>query len=290
MDGIIIKGIAGFYYVKVNEEVFECKARGKFRNTGESPVVGDKVRISVMDNMKGTIEDIYERKNILKRPIVSNISKAFVVFAVKHPDINVDLLNKFLIQCEMNDIDVVICFNKVDLDNDYANNIAIEMVKSAGYDTLILNAKEGIGIEEIKKRLKDNISVFCGPSGVGKSTILNIIAGYEAMETGKISDRLRRGKHTTRHSELLSVESGLIVDTPGFSNLDLTFDEKQEIQQYFPEFSSFIEECRFKGCMHFKEPSCAVKEAVEQGKINENRYNFYLRLLEEYEKGGNKRW
>ncbi|GAA0176947.1 ribosome small subunit-dependent GTPase A [Clostridium sediminicola] len=290
MEGIIIKGIAGFYYVKVDDKIIECKARGKFRNNGESPVVGDRVEISIMKNDKGSVEKILKRKNILKRPLVSNITQAFVVFAVKHPDINLDLLNRFLIQCEMNEIHVIVCFNKVDLDNMYLNNVAIKMVKDAGYKTILLHAKEGVGIDEIKENLNGNISVFCGPSGVGKSTILNKIVGSEVMETGKISDRLRRGKHTTRHSELVPIEGGLLVDTPGFSTLDIQFQDKGEIQEYFPEFWDYRSGCKFSRCMHYKEPKCSIKNALEEGKINELRYNFYVKLLEEYEKGGNKRW
>lgn len=290
MEGIIIKGIGGFYYVKVEDKIFECKARGKFRNNGETPVVGDRVEITTMQDDKGVMEKIFKRKNILKRPLVSNITQAFVVFAVKHPDINLDLLNKFLIQCEMNDIHVVVCFNKLDLDHMNSNNLAIKMVEDAGYETILLQAKEGVGIESIKDKLNDNISVFCGPSGVGKSTILNKIVGTEIMETGEISARLRRGKHTTRHSELVPIEGGLLVDTPGFSTLDIEFQEKSDIQEYFPEFWSFRGGCKYTGCMHNKEPKCSVKEAVDEGQINRLRYNFYIKLLEEHNKGGNKRW
>lgn len=289
MEGTIIKGIGGFYYVKVEEQIIECKARGKFRNKGMSPIVGDKVILTV-DNNKGAIEKIFERKNELIRPLVSNITQAFVVFALRNPDINLDLLNKFLVQCEVKNIKAIVCFNKIDLLEDYREDEAVKMIEGAGYEHVFLNAKKEVGLEIIKSKLKDNVTVFCGPSGVGKSTILNSIVGKKLMETGEISEKLKRGKHTTRHSELVEISGGFVVDTPGFSTLNLNVEEKEELKNYFPEFWEYEDQCKFTGCMHYKEPGCAVKKAVDDNIINKNRYEFYIKTLEEIIKGGKNKW
>ncbi|MCY6959476.1 ribosome small subunit-dependent GTPase A [Clostridium brassicae] len=289
MEGIIVKGIGGFYYVKINNEIFECKARGKFRKDGLSPIVGDRVKIT-LDKGKGAIEKIYERKNELVRPLVSNITQAFVVFAMKNPDINLDLLNKFLLQCEIKDIKAVVCFNKIDLIDSYEEHEAVKMIKKAGYEYIFLNAKNSIGLEEVRGKLKGNITVFCGPSGVGKSTILNNIVGKDVMQTGEISEKLKRGKHTTRHSELVEVCEGFVVDTPGFSSINLTIESKEDLKDYFPEFWDYEHQCKFNGCLHYKEPGCIVKRAVEEEKIDENRYKFYTRTLEEVINGGKNKW
>ncbi len=289
MEGTIIKGIGGFYYVKVEDQIIECKARGKFRNKGMSPIVGDKVMLTV-DNNKGAIEKIFERKNELIRPLVSNITQAFVVFALRNPDINLDLLNKFLVQCEVKNIKAIVCFNKIDLLEDYREDEAVKMIEGAGYEHVFLNAKKEVGLEIIKSKLKDNVTVFCGPSGVGKSTILNSIVGKKLMETGEISEKLKRGKHTTRHSELVEISGGFVVDTPGFSTLNLNVEEKEELKNYFPEFWEYEDQCKFTGCMHYKEPGCAVKKAVDDNIINKNRYEFYIKTLEEIIKGGKNKW
>ncbi|MEA4827748.1 MAG: ribosome small subunit-dependent GTPase A [Clostridium sp.] len=289
MEGTIIKGIGGFYYIKTEDCIIEAKARGKFRNKGLTPMVGDKVIITIKDN-QGAIEEICNRKNELIRPAVANISQSFVVFALKNPDINLDLLNKFLLQCEIKQIKSIVCFNKIDLMDDFTDHDAVKMVESAGYEYVFLNAKTGSGLEQIRNKLKDNVTVFCGPSGVGKSTILNKIVGEELMETGSISDRLKRGKHTTRHSELVEISGGFLVDTPGFSTLDLNFDSKEEIQDYFPEFRPYKDNCKFNSCIHYKEPGCKVKDALNEGKINTKRYEFYIKTIEETNRGGKSKW
>lgn len=289
MEGIIIKGIGGFYYVKVDNEIFECKARGKFRKNGMSPIVGDMVKIT-LDKGKGAIEEIKERKNELIRPLVSNITQAFVVFALKNPEINLELLNKFLLQCEIKRIKAVVCFNKTDLLENHEENEAVQMVKKSGYEYIFLNAKEGKGLEAVTNRLKNNVTVFCGPSGVGKSTILNNIVGKDVMETGEISEKLKRGKHTTRHSELVEVCEGFVVDTPGFSSITLNIDSKEDLKDYFPEFWDYEHQCKFNGCLHYKEPGCVVKEALENKEIDKNRYNFYIKTLEEIINGGKNKW
>ena len=280
MEGIIIKGIGGFYYIKTDEGIIECKARGKFRYNSLKPMVGDRVTIKV-ENGKGVIEDIHERSSELIRPTVANVTQAFVVFAIKNPDINLDLLNRFLTLCEYNDIHAVVCLNKEDLCTDEEKENLKELINDIGYVVLFINAKEGKGFDALKERLEHNITVLCGPSGAGKSTLLNSFIDREHMETGSVSEKIGRGKHTTRHSELIDVDNGYLVDTPGFTTLDVTFIDRDSLKYCFPEFNDYNNLCKFNGCNHYKEPKCAVKEAVEEGKINKLRYEFYIKTLEE---------
>lgn len=280
MKGKILKGIGGFYYISTEDKIIECKARGNFRYKGLKPMVGDNVEIKI-ENGKGRIEKIEERHSELIRPTVANVTLAFVVFAIKNPDLNFDLLNRFLVLCESNNIKAIVCLNKVDLVDEEERNLLKEKINEIGYDVLFINAKASIGIESLKERIKGNVTVLCGPSGAGKSTLINKLTNKEHMETGSVSEKLGRGKHTTRHSELIEVENGYIVDTPGFSTLDITFIEKEDLKNYFPDFEEYNNSCKFRGCMHHKEPGCSVKEAVEEGKINKFRYEFYIRTLEE---------
>lgn len=284
MKGKIIKGIGGFYYIKTQEGLIECKARGKFRHKDMKPMVGDDVEITV-EGGKGVIEDIYERSSELIRPTVANVTQAFVVFSIKNPDINFDLLNRFLVLCEHNNIEAIVCLNKVDLVSEEEKTIVKEKINAIGYEVLFINAKQGIGVESLRERLKGNVTVLCGPSGVGKSTLINTLKESYHMQTGEVSDKIGRGKHTTRHSELIDVEDGYIVDTPGFSTLEVTFIEKDDLKYSFPEFNELNNSCKFRGCLHYKEPGCAVKEAVEEGIINKFRYEFYIRTLEEIMNG-----
>ncbi|NGT56815.1 ribosome small subunit-dependent GTPase A [Clostridium perfringens] len=280
MEGIIIKGIGGFYYIKTDEGIIECKARGKFRYNSLKPMVGDRVTIKV-ENGKGVIEDIHERSSELIRPTVANVTQAFVVFAIKNPDINLDLLNRFLTLCEYNDIHAVVCLNKEDLCTEEEKENLKELINDIGYEVLFINAKGGKGFNALKERLEHNITVLCGPSGAGKSTLLNSFIDREHMETGSVSEKIGRGKHTTRHSELIDVDNGYLVDTPGFTTLDVTFIDRDSLKYCFPEFNDYNNLCKFNGCNHYKEPKCAVKEAVEEGKINKLRYEFYIKTLEE---------
>ena len=280
MEGIIIKGIGGFYYIKTDEGIIECKARGKFRYNSLKPMVGDRVTIKV-ENGKGVIEDIHERSSELIRPTVANVTQAFVVFAIKNPDINLDLLNRFLTLCEYKDIHAVVCLNKEDLCTEEEKENLKELINDIGYEVLFINAKEGKGFDALKERLEHNITVLCGPSGAGKSTLLNSFIDREHMETGSVSEKIGRGKHTTRHSELIDVDNGYLVDTPGFTTLDVTFIDRDSLKYCFPEFNDYNNLCKFNGCNHYKEPKCAVKEAVEEGKINKLRYDFYIKTLEE---------
>ena len=287
MEGKIVKGIGGFYYVKTTEGIIECKARGKFRHKDIKPMVGDDVIIEVT-NGKGVIEDILDRSSELVRPMVANVTQAFVVFAIKNPDLNYDLLNRFLIICEYNNIKSIVCLNKRDLASEEEREEVKKKINDIGYDVLFINAKKGEGIDLLKERLKENVTVLCGPSGAGKSTLINTLINRTHMETGVVSEKIGRGKHTTRHSELIEIENGYLVDSPGFSNIGIDFMGKDELKFCFPEFEEYNLNCKFRGCLHNKEPECAVKKALSEGKINEYRYNFYIRILEEAEGRKNK--
>jgi len=287
MQGVIVKGIGGLYYVDVDEKIIECKARGKFRHKGETPMIGDEVIIEE-ENGKGVITEILKRRNQLIRPAVANVTQAFVVVTSKNPDLNLSLLYKFLVLCEYNYVVPIICFNKMDIESEYSKEIG-NMLNEAGYEIMYVQGKHGVGIEQLKEKIKDNITVFCGPSGVGKSTILNKVLGRDAMKTGDISDKLKRGKHTTRHSELIRIEDGFLVDTPGFSSLELDFIDKEELQHLFPEFEEFKNGCKFNNCVHYKEPGCIIKEKVESREINKSRYEFYIKTLEEIISRGNRK-
>jgi ribosome biogenesis GTPase / thiamine phosphate phosphatase len=280
MEGTIIRGIGGFYYVKVDETIYECKARGKFRHNELTPMVGDKVDITVKDD-KGVIESIHDRVSELIRPTVANVTQAFVVFTLTNPELNLDLINRFLVLCQYNNLKIVICINKIDLIELEKYETILEMLKGTGYEVIFLKAKEGYGIDLLRDNLKNNITVFCGPSGVGKSTLLNKLMGTDVMKTGDISKRQGRGKHTTRHSELVDYEDGFIVDTPGFSSLEIDFISREELQYCFPEFEDYLNGCKFTGCLHYKEPHCLVKNSVEENLINKERYVFYIKMLEE---------
>ena len=289
MEGKIIKGIGGFYYIKISEGIIECKARGKFRHKDMKPMVGDNVTIKV-ENKKGIIEDIHERTSELIRPTVANVTLAFVVFAIKNPDLNFDLLNRFLVLCESNNIEAIVCLNKVDLVNEEERELVKKKINDIGYEVLFINAKKGEGVDKLRERMEGNITVLCGPSGAGKSTLINTLTEKDHMETGNVSDKIGRGKHTTRHSELIEINNGFIVDTPGFSTLDVTFIDKDVLRYCFPEFDEYNDSCKFRGCLHHKEPGCAVKSAVEEGEINKYRYEFYIRTLEEILDGRKYRW
>ena len=290
MNGKIIKGIGGFYYIKTEKGIIECKARGKFRHKDIKPMVGDNVQIAI-EKGKGVIEDIEDRTSKLIRPAVANVSLAFIVFAIKNPDINFDLLNKFLVLCEYNNIDVIVCLNKVDLVTEEEREEVKKRITDIGYKVLFINAKEKLGIEILKEKIKGNITVLCGPSGAGKSTLINALVERDHMETGNVSEKLGRGKHTTRHSELIEVHDGYIVDTPGFSTLEIKdLMDRDSLKYSFPEFEEYNEKCKFRGCLHNKEPKCAVKNAVEEGKINKFRYDFYVKSLLEIIEEEKRKW
>ncbi len=285
MQGKIIKGIAGFYYVNVVEfGVYECKAKGIFRKEKQKPLVGDNVEIEVLDEetMTGNITALLPRKNELIRPAVANIDQALVVFAVTRPSPHFNLLDRFLVMMERQDIPVVLCFNKEDIAEDEQVEKLRSVYEGCGYPCVFTSALEERNIEKIKELLKGKTTVIAGPSGVGKSSLINILNPDAKMETGDISSKIERGKHTTRHSELFTIaQDSYSMDTPGFSSLYVNDFEKEELKYYFPEFDPYEGTCRFLGCDHVHEPDCAVKAAVEAGEIHEIRYKDYLEMYEE---------
>ena len=285
MQGKIVKGISGFYYVHVGEPgIYECKAKGAFRNQKIKPLVGDDVEIAIVDEetKKGNIEKILPRKNELIRPAVANIDLALIIFAAAKPQPNFNLLDRFLIMMEYQDVPVTICFNKKDLATTEELEFLYETYQSCGYQVILSSTFQGDGLDEIRQVLKGKTTVVAGPSGVGKSSITNALQENVKMETGEISKKLKRGKHTTRHSQVIPVgEDTYLMDTPGFSSLYLTDMEEQELKDYFPEFRKYEGQCRFQGCRHIHEPGCAVKEALENHKISSLRYEDYLGLYEE---------
>lgn len=283
LKGIIIKGVGGFYYVKTSEGIIESRARGLFRDENITPLVGDKVNIRISEEDKtGYIDEIYPRTTQLLRPPVANVSQAVIVMSIKNPDINTWLLDKFLLMAEYEKLNVIICFNKSDLSEEKTLSLS-EVYKAAGYKVIISSVVESIGIEELRNSLDDNITVFAGPSGAGKSSLLNAINPILKLETGDISNKSKRGKHTTRHVELINLkEDSYVLDTPGFSSLHLDFIEDEvELREYFREIDKIGKECRFISCLHDQEPDCAVKRNVETGNINKDRYDNYLLLLKE---------
>lgn len=285
MQGKIVKGIAGFYYVHVVESgLYECKAKGVFRKEKIKPLVGDQVEIDVLDEneKKGNIIEILERKNELIRPAVANIDQALVVFAVTKPKPHFNLLDRFLIMMESKDIPVILCFNKKDIATEPDIQQLKDIYEKCGYQMVFTSALEEENIEEVKGLLKGKTTAIAGPSGVGKSSLINIFQPDAKMETGSISEKIERGKHTTRHSELIWIEDDTyIMDTPGFSSLYTNEFEKEELKYYFTEFEPYEGECRFQGCDHVHEPGCAVKEALEEGKIHPIRYENYLEMYKE---------
>ena len=270
MQGKIIKGIAGFYYVYgENEVLYECKAKGIFRKDNQKPLVGDNVEITVLNEQEreGNLTRILPRKNSLIRPAVANVDQAFVIFAMDNPKPNFMLLDRFLIMMEQADIPAVICFNKKDLATEKETQELYQTYQSCGYQVLLTSALEEEGIDEIHRILKGKTTVVAGPSGVGKSSLTNLLQAEVQMETGEISRKLKRGKHTTRHSQVIPVgENTFLMDTPGFSSLYLMDMEEQELKDYFPEFRKYDDQCRFQGCRHIHEPGCRVKEALEQAR------------------------
>lgn len=288
MQGIIMKAIAGFYYVNIGGSVIECRARGIFKKRKITPLVGDRVTISIdeADSTKGRIDEIDKRTTELVRPPVANVTQVIVVFAVTQPEPNINLLDKLLAICEHRGLKVILCFNKVDLDSETYVKSLEETYTTAGYHVIPTSATNHIEIDGLKEVLKDEISVFAGPSGVGKSSLLNEIQEGIKLQVGDLSKKIARGKHTTRHSELIELESGgMVVDTPGFTSMDINEIEPEDLGECFLEFKPYIEYCKFNNCKHLNEPKCAVKNAVEIGGISDSRYEsyvYFMNALEEH--------
>lgn len=285
MQGKIIKGIAGFYYVYVEGHgIYECKAKGIFRKDHVKPLVGDDVIVDVLDESKmlGNIREILPRRSALIRPAVANVDQALVIFAIVKPNPNFNLLDRFLIRMERQNLPTIICFNKQDIATDDEKDALRKGYETCGYQVCFVSALENEGLEQIKALLAGKTTTVAGPSGVGKSSLINQLAPKANMETGAISEKIERGKHTTRHSEIIAMgEETYIVDTPGFTSLDISEITKEELGSYYPEFAQYEPCCKFSGCAHISEPSCGVKDAVEAGKISRMRYENYKVLYQE---------
>ncbi len=293
-EGLIIKALSGYYYVKPEDNqlpIVQCRARGLFKKKGISPLVGDHVFYETTENGEGTVTQIKPRFSELIRPPVANVDLALLVFSLDEPALNLSLLDKFLVHTEKAGLESVICLSKFDLMEveesvPVAGNLTlkaiIELYEDIGYKVLLTSTKAGLGGEEVMACLKDRVTVVAGQSGVGKSSLLNmLIAGIE-LETAPISMKLGRGKHTTRHVELIPLaQGGWVADTPGFSQLDFQGIEKEQLTDYFKDFSRFSQNCKFRGCLHLTEPGCRVTEAREQGLLAVHRYAHYVQFLEE---------
>ena len=283
MTGKIIKGVGGFYYVHDRvSKVYECRARGVFRNLGIKPLVGDDVEIEILSGTEGNVTKILPRKNALIRPAVANIDQAMVVFAAADPKPNRNLLDRFLVTMGYQGVPVVLCINKADLDQEEQARKLAEIYEKAGYEVLLISALHDEDLEQVRSRLHGKTTALAGPSGVGKSTLTNRIQPEASMETGAVSEKIRRGRHTTRHSELFFVEPDtFLMDTPGFSSIFVDDMEPGKLAALFPEFESFVPQCRFLGCAHVGERECGIKDAVSRGEIDKERYENYRLIYEE---------
>ena len=282
--GIIIKALSGFYYVKTDNGLIECKARGAFRNKNNSPLVGDNVNISILENNRGVIDEIMPRLNCLIRPPVANIDRLFIVVSTISPLPNTFVIDKMIVSAEDKGIEPIIVINKSDLSR--ADEIA-EIYKKSGFKVFVVSATNNEGVEQLYPLFKDKLSVFCGNSGVGKSSLLNAIDSRFDISTADISEKLGRGRHTTRHIELYESHGGYIADTPGFSSIDMektAIIKKENLQFCFREFKDYIGECKFTSCSHTKEKGCAILAAVDEGKIPLSRIESYRKLYEESSK------
>lgn len=286
MEGKIIKGIAGFYYIASSNSIYECKAKGAFRKDKIKPLVGDNVEFTVTDEKekKGNITQVLTRKNQLIRPSVSNVDQAMIVFAIKAPNPNLNLLDRFLVMMDYQGIDSIVVFNKADIGDSELANSLVETYEKAGYKVIVTSTYDNVGIDDVKKCLKGQTTVFAGPSGVGKSSLLNALTDQSLMETGSISEKIGRGKHTTRHSEIFLIDSDTFVfDTPGFSSLFVQDMTKETLKECFPEFVELNGTCKFNTCAHINEPDCKVKNALEEGRIAQSRYDNYVLFYKELE-------
>ncbi|QTM99372.1 ribosome small subunit-dependent GTPase A [Sediminibacillus dalangtanensis] len=283
--GKIIKALSGFYYVKAgNGDIFQCRGRGVFRKNKINPLVGDMVEFEESNPGEGYVVDIKPRKNELVRPPVANIDQAIIVVSAVKPDFSTLLLDRFLVLIESKHIEPVILISKMDM-LDQQKTVDIdryqEDYQKIGYLVQPVSSKQEEGLTDVEKTIKGKISVIAGQSGVGKSSLLNAVNPRLNLETNEISESLGRGKHTTRHVELVEINDGFVADTPGFSSLDFTEVELEDLPECFPEMRQRQADCKFRGCMHYKEPKCAVKAAVDAEEIPEYRYQHYLQFFEE---------
>lgn len=281
-QGVVIKAYSSFYYVEINNDLWECRLRGKFRLTRENVFAGDRVRVKETGQKTGVIEEILPRTTVLERPPVANVDQVIIIFACADPDPQTELLDRMLIQAEAANLTPVICFNKADLVDDSAISALTKDYAAAGYRVMVCSAKLGTGVTDLQEILQGHISVFAGPSGSGKSSLLNALHPGFKLKTGKVSEKIGRGRHTTRYAQLLTLGPGcLVVDSPGFSTLYMPEINKMHLAELFPEFMPYLDRCKFNGCLHKSEPECAVKQGVEAGEISSRRYSHYLLFLDE---------
>lgn len=282
-QGIIVKAIGGFYFVNDGDKTYSCKIRGKLKRKDGGIMVGDDVEFQILNAEQGVVEDILPRRNSMIRPKIANVNQGLIILAAQDPAPDFLLLDKLLIFMQREGISPVICFNKTDLPAaDDAVYAELREYEQAGFPVIYASAEQKIGKEEIARTLQGKITVLAGPSGAGKSSTLNVQQAGLQLETGDISEKLGRGRHTTRCVELLELDGGWVADTPGFSRLDLPTDlEPEELGQYYPEFRRYMENCYYDGCLHNQEPDCAVKAALAAGQIPQGRYDRYLQLLTE---------
>lgn len=283
IQGILLKGYSGFYYVYAEDRVWECSLRGRFRIREQGFYPGDRVQILPGQGDKATIEKVEPRRNLLVRPAIANVDQALLVFAIASPQPDFNLLDRLLIQVEAAFVNPLIIFTKADriAEQEESALAQLDTYAKIGYTVLKVSSQTGAGCRQVGEHLAGKVSVLAGPSGVGKSSLLNRLSPGLALKTGQVSAKSQRGRHTTRHVALMPSCGGLVADTPGFSSLDLPPMKRQELALYFPEFADFQNQCRFKSCLHDQEPDCAVKQAVELGDIFLHRYEHYRQFLQE---------
>ncbi len=285
LRGIVVKAYNSYYYVQTEDKTAMCTLRGRFKKERFSLIVGDDVEYTMVSADKGVIERIMPRRSMLKRPMVANVDQVILTFAAVNPDVNPALIDRFLILAELSGLATVICINKIDLIDISKIQPIIDLYQNIGYPVIPMSAKGGIGIKELRTKLYDQITAFAGPSGVGKSTILNTVEPGLELMTGEVSQKIGRGKHTTRFAELLPLSGGgFVVDTPGFSFTEFNDLTEQELMYCFPEIAAVAPRCKFNTCLHYKEPQCAVKQAVTEGHISQARYDSYIQALLELKK------
>ena len=284
MQGKIIRGIGGFYYINAGNSIYECKAKGSFRKDGIRPLVGDDCIIDILDekNRLANITSILPRHSEIIRPAVANVDQAMIIFAISRPEPNFNLLDRFIIQISQKDLPCIIVINKMDLADDDQRREIEEAYVACGCKVVFTSVSNREGVEEIRKLIKGKTTTVAGPSGVGKSSMINLLQSAVKMQTGVLSNKIDRGKHTTRHSELIPIdEDTYILDTPGFSSLNLFDVSTDTLKDYYYEFEDYAAECRFLDCKHISEPDCGVKKAVESGEVSRLRYENYLTLYRE---------
>ena len=286
MKGKIIKSIAGFYEVHTPEAVYRCRAKGIFRALGKKPLVGDDVEIDITDTvsvpMEGNVRALFPRKNELVRPNVANVDQALLLFAITHPAPSYNMLDRFLITMQERKLDAILCFNKKDIASPEEISELRQTYEACGCTVLFISSYIPESLEEIRGILRGKTTVLTGPSGAGKSTLINVLCPGANMQTGELSRKIRRGKNTTRHVELLAAgKDTYLVDTPGFTSLWLQDIEPDRLHCYYPEFEQWERDCRFSGCVHINEPDCAVKDALARGQISRIRYRNYCELYDE---------